>query len=52
MTDPLEMLFDVLALVGDAGRCDDGILKNFKTDFATDVVGHFTLSTTLINFRK
>lgn len=40
MADTLQVLFDVFAFVGDAGRRYDGIDENFKTYFAAQIVGH------------
>lgn len=46
------MLLNVFSLVGDATGRDDGLLKNLKANFAAQIVGHFSLLSTIVDFRE
>lgn len=52
MTDALQMLLDVLALVCDARRGDDGILQNLEGNLAANEVGNFALASPIVDFRE
>lgn len=42
MADTLQMLFDVFALVRDAGRRDDRLAEDLEADFTAKEVGNLT----------
>lgn len=44
------MLLDVLPLVRDATGRNDRLLEDLKANFAAQIVGHFALLSTIVDF--
>ena len=49
VSDPVEVLLDVLAVVGDAGGRDDGVLEDLEADLAAEEVRHVALLPPLVD---